>query len=74
MIKLKFEYYNLNMQTNIDDLPIGGSSKPSQMTEEFANPSANAAADNSGPLEERVVSKNWSVRATAFEELTQAFK
>lgn len=61
------------MQNNIDDLPIGGSSNANQMTEEFANPSSNAA-DNSGPLEERVVSKNWSVRATAFDELTQAFK
>ena len=35
--------------------------------------SANTA-DNSGPLEERLVSKNWSVRATAFDELANAFK
>ena len=27
-------------------------------------------ADNSGPLEKRIVSKNWSVRANAFDELT----
>ena len=27
-------------------------------------------ADNSGPLEKRMVSKNWSVRANAYEELT----
>lgn len=28
-------------------------------------------ADNSGPLEKRIVSKNWSVRAGAYEELTK---
>ena len=28
------------------------------------------SADNSGPLEKRMVSKNWSVRAGAYEELT----
>ena len=44
------------------------------MQEEFADAPTTAAVDNSGPLEERVVSKSWSVRATAFEELTQAFK
>jgi len=27
-------------------------------------------ADNSGPLEKRIVSKNWSTRALAYEELT----
>ena len=32
-------------------------------------PSAAEKADNSGPLEQRIVSKNWSVRANAFEEL-----
>jgi len=26
-------------------------------------------ADNSGPLEERTISKNWSTRAAAFDEL-----
>jgi len=28
-------------------------------------------ADNSGPLEKRLVSKNWSVRANAYDELTK---
>jgi len=28
-------------------------------------------ADNTGPLEKRMVSKNWSVRANAYEELTK---
>ena len=32
-------------------------------------PSTSEKADNSGPLEKRIVSKNWSVRAGAFEEL-----
>ena len=27
------------------------------------------SADNSGPLDKRIVSKNWSVRAGAYEEL-----
>jgi len=31
-------------------------------------------ADNSGPLEKRIVSKNWSVRANAYEELTTLSK
>jgi hypothetical protein len=29
------------------------------------------SADNSGPLEKRMVSKNWSVRANAYDELTK---
>ena len=29
------------------------------------------SADNSGPLDQRLVSKNWSVRATAYEELNK---
>jgi len=33
-------------------------------------PSSSEMADNSGPLEKRIVSKNWSVRAGAYEELT----
>lgn len=31
-------------------------------------------ADNSGPLEKRIVSKNWSVRANAYDELTKMSK
>lgn len=30
-------------------------------------------ADNSGPLEERLKSKNWSVRANAYDELNKVF-
>ena len=43
------------------------------MLEEFANPEKNSA-ETTGPLEERIVSKNWSIRATAFEDLSTAFK
>lgn len=62
------------MQNNIDELPIGGGSGTNKMEDEFGGGPTTAAVDNSGPLEERVVSKNWSVRASAFEELTLAFK
>lgn len=34
-------------------------------------PSSAEQADNSGPLEKRILSKNWSVRAGAYEELTK---
>ena len=44
------------------------------MTDEFAPATSNADAENSGPLEERLVAKNWSIRAKAFEELTECFK
>ena len=37
-------------------------------------PSAAEKADNSGPLEKRIISKNWSVRAGAFEELLNLCK
>ena len=36
-------------------------------------PSSAEQADNSGPLEKRIVSKNWSVRAGAFDELTKKY-
>jgi hypothetical protein len=35
---------------------------------------AGAEVDSSGPLEQRLVSKNWQVRAKAFEEMAQSFK
>ena len=62
------------MQNNIDELPIGGGQKANELGDEFASTSNAASAEASGPLEERVLSKNWSVRATAFEELLLAFK
>ena len=34
-------------------------------------PSTAESADNTGPLGKRIVSKNWSVRAGAYEELTK---
>lgn len=37
-------------------------------------PSSAEQADNSGPLEKRIISKNWSVRAGAFDELTKKYK
>jgi len=49
----------------MDDVQIGGGSGASM------GPSAAEKADNSGPLEKRIVSKNWSVRANAYEELTK---
>ena len=48
----------------MDDVAIGGGSGANM------GKSSAAEADNTGPLEKRLVSKNWSVRANAFEELT----
>jgi hypothetical protein len=63
------------MQSGIDDLPVGGGSNkgPSASIDEFGSAAENKV-DNSGPLEQRIVSKNWLVRANAFEELCQMFK
>jgi hypothetical protein len=48
----------------MDDVPVGGgSSAANKMPDEFESKGAAAQVDNSGPLEERLVSKNWSVRA-----------
>lgn len=44
------------------------------MNEEDFNKSTAAQADNNGPLEERLESKNWAVRATAYEELQKLFQ
>lgn len=49
----------------MEDQAIGGGSGASM------GPSAAEKADNSGPLEKRIVSKNWSVRAGAYDELTK---
>jgi len=49
-----------------------GSSSASQPSE--FPPETQSAPDSSGPLEKRLVSKNWSVRAAAFEELTVQIK
>ena len=50
--------------------------------DEYANPNGGAsggglgtqAADSSGPLEQRIVSKNWQVRAAAYDEISLTFK
>jgi hypothetical protein len=47
----------------MDDVQIGGGSGASM------GPTAAEKADNSGPLEKRIISKNWSVRAGAYDEL-----
>lgn len=59
------------MQDN-EELPVGGN--PNKEPEVQEQTTTANMADNSGPLEERLVSKNWSVRATAFDELANEFK
>tara|TARA_B110000285_G_C14776755_1_gene446594 strand:+ start:249 stop:689 length:441 start_codon:yes stop_codon:yes gene_type:complete len=49
----------------MDEQAIGGGSG-----EQMGKSSAETA-DNSGPLEKRILSKNWSVRAGAYDELTK---
>ena len=49
----------------MDEQAIGGGSG-----EQMGKSSAEMA-DNSGPLEKRILSKNWSVRAGAYDELTK---
>ena len=49
----------------MDEQAIGGGSGE-QMVKSSAE-----TADNSGPLEKRLLSKNWSVRAGAYDELTK---
>lgn len=63
------------MQSAIDDVPVGGGSgnAASATMDEFGG-AAETKVDNSGPLEQRIVSKNWLIRANAFEELAQLFK
>jgi hypothetical protein len=55
-------------------VPIGGGSTITNMPEEFATTNQDTAVDNSGPIEERLVSKSWNVRANAFDELANSFK
>ena len=62
------------MQANNDEMPIGGGSNPQPESANDEYQSTANQADNSGPLEERLVSKNWSTRASAFEELLNLFK
>ena len=60
------------MQTDLSELPVGGGGgKTGPPVEEFASAKE---VDNSGPIEQRLASKNWQVRANAFEEMTNAFR
>jgi len=51
----------------MDDLPVGQSNNNDKFNEGPAADQKNADADK--PLEERLVSKNWSTRADAFKEI-----
>ena len=75
------------MEFNIDDMPVGGGGanveadgdaqpikQSQQMLDEFAPASNENEADNSGPIDQRLASKNWSIRAKAYDELTLLFK
>jgi len=59
----------------VDDMPVGGGggnpfgSKSSAMSELPPQESAQAGADDDKPLDERLVSKAWTTRKSAFEEL-----
>ena len=59
------------MQDDHDEKPIGGGLKKDEVDEQVTTADK---ADLSGPIEERVLSKNWSTRAKAFEELRNLFK
>ena len=41
--------------------------------DEFGTANQNQV-DNSGPIEQRIVSKNWQVRAAAYDEVAQLFR
>ena len=56
----------------MDDIPIGGGKGPQAM-DEHPPEEIKQAPTESGPLEERIISKSWNTRATAFEELTTGF-
>ena len=54
----------------VDDLPVGGGGKSgmSEFPPEESGPKA-ANPDVDKPLDQRLVSKTWSIRKDAFEEL-----
>ncbi len=60
----------------VEDMPVGGGGggnpfgAASSMAEEQPPSQPAANADDDKPLDERLVSKTWAVRKTAFEELT----
>ena len=63
-----------------DEMPVGGGSKnpfgPGSMPDELPPGAAAPAggADDDKPLDERLVSKAWATRKTAFEELEGVLK
>ena len=52
-------------------MPVGGGGGQKSGPDEFG---AAKEVDNSGPIEQRLASKNWQVRANAFEEITALFR
>ena len=58
----------------MDDQPVGGGSGPGP--KEFADdgPAAKANPDADKPLDQRLISKTWSIRKEAFEELMGQMK
>jgi len=59
------------MQDDHDEKPIGGGLNKDEVDEQVTTADK---ADLSGPIEERLLSKNWSTRDKAFEELRNLFK
>ena len=61
---------------SIDELPVGGGAKSSLFESEFPPDQDMEVIDNeeTKTLEERLVSKKWNVRASAFEELIGKLK
>lgn len=72
------------MSNNLDDLPVGGGGGESNSNKNggagaidemggggasTTSASSSAGNDANAPLEQRLVSKNWQVRAKAFEEI-----
>ena len=55
----------------VDDMPVGGGggANPFSSENEQAPTQAAGNADDDKPLDQRLVSKAWAVRNTAFEEL-----
>ena len=55
----------------VDDMPVGGGGGANPFGAADEQPPAQAAgnADDDKPLDERLLSKAWAVRKTAFEEL-----
>jgi hypothetical protein len=59
----------------LDDIPVGGGSGSGAQNQfdmeggENGGPKQIATADHDAPIEQRLVSKNWQVRAKAYGDL-----